>query len=155
MKKLTSSHLLVTALSLLVTAVVVTSFLILGSPESERVRRYDQERVQHLQSLSSTIDIFWTNESRLPNSLEEMRGSRNYYIEGLVDPITGESYAYTLLSEQSYELCATFDTKNGDEPQIPPRAPGAFDRSTTFWSHEAGRVCFTIDALPVPVQRIQ
>ena len=70
-------------------------------------------------------------------SLDALKGAAVWRKLSIVDPETGEPYAYRVLDDRRFELCATFDTvRKGD-----------FD---VFWDHPAGRHCFVIDVLDPP-----
>jgi len=112
-----------------VAAAVTAGIVIIGSPREERTRRLDARRVEDLQRLSRSVEVYHTRHERVPSSLEELSTE-----PGLGDiprdPVTGEAYTYRMTGERSYQLCATFD------------------RETTgvradFWSHGAGAQCFT------------
>jgi hypothetical protein len=80
-----------------ITIAVVAGFFVVGSPQEERVRRFDEERVNNLQYIQSEVVSYWINKSRLPSELGELRDD----IRGIVipvDPETGTSYEYNVLN---------------------------------------------------------
>ena len=127
----------------------VSGFVIAGSPTSQREVRFDERRVQDLQSTQWQIISFWQGKQRLPNNLNELRDSISGYIPP-TDPQTGQGYEYSVVSPQSFRLCATFQTTNsGNQPGGPvkPLSYGPEAIQNDNWQHDVGRQCFdrTID----------
>ncbi len=143
----------------IVVAAVVYGFVAAGSPFAERMRRFDERRVQDLQNIQWQAVNYWQKKEKLPNQLYDLRDE----ISGFVpprDPESGNAYEYRVLADLKFELCATFATESSDEPASEPKPAGlGYDGSymkPTNWMHSAGRVCFerTIDpALYPPVYK--
>ncbi len=127
---------------------IVWGFLVVGSPVSQRLRKFDERRIADLQTIRQAIQqlcVGWEQQKRklthpLPKSLDELAdlaareptfGPRPM---NLVDPRTGEKYGYMVTGESTYDLCATFE--------LPEH-----DRADAFWNHPGGRHCFSFDAL--------
>jgi hypothetical protein len=127
----------VVAISLVVAvlAVVIVGVLLLDSPAQERLRRLDERRVDDLRSISAELDFYWTREGTLPSSLEELANEPGVFLE-LFDPESDQPYEYRVLSDNTYELCAQFSRNTTEER----------DRYRDYWSHEAGRQCFGLEA---------
>ncbi|MFY9462880.1 MAG: DUF5671 domain-containing protein [Candidatus Sungiibacteriota bacterium] len=135
---------------------LIAGFFIVGSPQTQRDRRFDEQRINHLQIIQSQIVYYWQNKEKLPASLDDLQDD----ISGFTAPADPEQrtrYEYHAAEDLSFELCAVF-AKEGDasvhgysslpimtpERAYPMGKPyGANDN----WSHGAGRVCFsrTID----------
>ncbi len=123
--------------SILVLAVIVVAVLMLDSPAQERLNRLDERRMSDLREIANAVDVYWTQNGMLPNSLDDLADEEGYFAE-LVDPVTGAAYDYRVMDEDSYELCATFDTEDA-----------ANDRDPYFkdlWHRGIGRQCFTLTA---------
>lgn len=139
----------------LVVVSVVSGFFIVGSPEEARARRYDFDRVDNLQNIQWQIVNYWQKKEALPKSLTDLNDPIAGYTVP-VDPVTGTSYDYALLSEKAFELCATFDLASRN-PQLGPAPLSGLYKSveSSNWTHEQGRVCFerTIDSDLYPPQR--
>ncbi|TSC89623.1 MAG: hypothetical protein G01um10143_113 [Parcubacteria group bacterium Gr01-1014_3] len=132
----------------IVTVAVVAGFFIVGSPREERSRRFDQQRIEHLQLLQSELINYWMNKAKLPANLsllkDDLRG-----ITIPTDPESNQSYVYKVLGPLKFQLCASFNlpslstvyTNEGKPMPIDPYYAGQ------NWSHDAGQVCFdrTID----------
>jgi len=127
----------------IVTVAVVAGFFIVGSPQEERLRRFDERRVSDLRYLQSEILNYWINKSRLPADLSLLRDD----IRGVrapIDPETGDSYGYAVKAPETFELCATFALPSfGKEAAGELRVvrPGGF-YGLGNWEHKAGLVCF-------------
>ncbi len=51
---------------------VVTGIILLGSPAEERMLRMDNRRVDDLERIRQKTDFYWTQNNKLPTSLEEL-----------------------------------------------------------------------------------
>lgn len=129
------------SISALVAIVVIAGFFIIGSPAKERIRRFDEERINNLQSIQFAIVNYWTNKRILPENLSVLEDPISGY-KIPTDPQTNESYEYNIKGSESFELCAVFglpgDSQNSGLES--PRPTGG-DYSQN-WDHSAGRVCF-------------
>jgi hypothetical protein len=128
---------LVGVLVVVVTAAVTTGIVIIGSPTEERTRRLDARRVEDLQRLSRSVEVYHSRHKRVPETLEEL--SKEPGLASIPrDPLTGQAYGYRTFNARSYELCGTFDRETS----------GA--RSADFWSHGAGTQCFSLEIKDSP-----
>ncbi len=126
----------------LIILTIAAGFLILGSPQTQRLYRLDDQRVQDLQSIQSQIVYNYQQKQKLITDLSQLNDSLSYYVVP-VDPSTKASYTFTPKTALSFDLCAEFATAG---------RPGATDASTPVqpygragdnWQHAAGHVCFT------------
>ena len=98
---------------LVVLASIVTGFFVVGSPKEERMRRFDSERVAHLQQLQFNIIEYWRSKGKLPVKLADL----NDPTRGVIVPVDpdpdkkGEPYGYEIKGPETFELCATFQTE--------------------------------------------
>ena len=120
-----------TAVTVAVTIAVITGIYLLGSPLEERARRLDDRRVQDLSGIAQAVDLYWTRESRMPASLDQLRSVTGAGIT-VADPSTGAPYEYRQLNDGKYELCASFEGESRDSNRL----------DNGFWTHRAGRQCF-------------
>ena len=128
---------------------VIAGFFIVGSPQQERMRRFDSERLNHLQMIQGEIINYWLSKSRLPLGLDELTDSiRGFRAPN--DPETNDAYIYIRKDDLLFELCATFvlpsDGYNGTSFAVPTkpepaRAPYPQDLYST-WEHGVGYTCF-------------
>jgi hypothetical protein len=119
--------------SLAVAIVVGVGLFLGGAPGAQRELRLDEQRVADLARLAKALDNTRRDTGRLPKTLDGL-------VDGLhlhnlpVDPESGETYGYQLLTKDSYQLCGVF-LKPAEAPE-----PNA------FWLHHAGRHCFEFEA---------
>ncbi len=132
----------------IVTIAVVAGFFIVGSPREERLRRFDQQRVENLQFLQGELINYWMNKAKLPANLSLLKDDlRGIFIP--TDPENNQAYSYKVLSPLKFQLCANFNlpslsTAYTNERKSMPIDPYYAGQN---WSHEAGQICFdrTID----------
>lgn len=128
---------------LLVGCALCGGFYLVGSPETARLRRIDEHRLESLRDIQRTVQAMMNaavdgkkTTRPLPQTLDEIAAfsrSQQYSRElELTDPETGERYGYKPLGTERYELCATFTL----------RRDGDYD---LFWNHPAGRHCYEIN----------
>jgi hypothetical protein len=131
----------------LVVVTIVAGFFIIGTPWQARLYRYDEQRVNDLQSIQYEIINYWQAKQELPASLGDLSDSIKGY-GAPQDPQSGTAYEYRTTSTTAFELCATFNspTHMGSPEQAVTRPYMVGDTSDS-WQHGAGRTCFsrTID----------
>jgi len=130
--------------SLVVIVAVVWGFALVGSPGATRLQRFDQQRLDDLQTVFREIqslcrdpDIKDALKRPLPETLDELSAMARHERVDLTDPETGQRYGYTVKDGTAYELCATFSLKRDSDEKV-------------FWNHPPGQHCFTVDALDPP-----
>ncbi len=126
----------------LVAMTVITGFFIIGSPAQERIRRFDQQRINNLQNIQFEIVNYWTNKRVLPENLSALENSISGY-KAPTDPLTGEPYAYSVNGPESFELCAVFglasDSQNTESAVPAKPIDGGYSQN---WQYNAGKTCF-------------
>lgn len=135
---------------------VVWGFSVLGSPRTQQLLKYDEQKVNDLQNMNSAVINYWQTYNVLPGSISELVSDKSYYFTQ-IDQQTGKSYEYNKISDNSYELCADFN-KSLNDTQIKGGAtrayPGAYGIT---WSHTGGRYCFkqTVVEQPIPAANVR
>lgn len=146
------------AASIISVLVIAFGFFFVGSPQTQRQMRFDNERVNHLQILQSEIISYWQVKGALPANLTALENQITGF-RAPVDPLTAKQYEYTISDELVFELCAEFALQSENqstqisrnELAVPmPAKPDAYYNpydSLQTWNHNAGRACFerTID----------
>lgn len=151
--------------SVWVVLLIVFSFMVIGSPKSQRALRLDEKRIQDLQSVQWSIINFWQQKERLPETLAEISNP----LSGTTIPVDpefekGRVYEYKKTADMSFELCATFSAdmpkgwqeySNGGgiaypmmaERDVATSAPYPGVAANESWDHKIGRTCYerTID----------
>lgn len=124
--------------AIVILASFIGAFFLVDSPKQTRLERYDLTRENDLQQIRYAIENYYTNKGSLPANLNEVQ---EYYGRiSVVDPQSAQSYEYEAIDEDTYSLCAVFETSNKDnedpynyfptKEQYPPIV------------HEAQRTCF-------------
>jgi hypothetical protein len=139
-------------------ASIIIGFMVVGSPRTQREKRYDNERINDLQGIQWQIVSYWQRKEALPATLSDLEDSISGY-KVPVDPNTGAPYVYKITgqSARAFELCATFDRgtpSSMNSVQHPPTYPkGPMGES---WEHTQGVQCFERDIDPqlYPVNRM-
>ncbi|MEK7562619.1 MAG: DUF5671 domain-containing protein [Patescibacteria group bacterium] len=137
--------------SVLVLAVVVGAFFVVGSPNSARLVQFDQQKIGDLQNIQGQIVNYWQRKEALLGSLTDLNDPISSF-KVPVDPQTEAVYEYNIkdAANLSFELCATFNKENREPDYqgriakpIPPNG-GIYSQN---WDHLEGRVFFerTID----------
>ncbi|OIO53276.1 hypothetical protein AUJ46_05365 [Candidatus Peregrinibacteria bacterium CG1_02_54_53] len=150
-------------LSVLVIVVIISGFILGGSPFEQRRIRFDERRASDLQELQYQVIEYWIAKGSLPQTINALESPLTGFMPP-ADPNTGEAYEYKALQKLTFELCATFETTSTSAEKNRPSVYEPFG-TVNFWNHEAGRVCFerTIDpdlykdrlAKPVPMVPIR
>jgi hypothetical protein len=126
---------------------IIAGFFIMGSPAEQRERRFDEQRIGHLNELQWQVTSYWERTGELPASLAAIDNELYYTVQS--DPETNESYEYEQVSDVSFSLCATFNRPSNERltrgGKYPIHMYGLAGESS--WEHDAGRHCFerTID----------
>lgn len=138
--------------ALLIVLSIGFGFSVFGSPATQRVMRFDVERVSDLQTIQWQVLSYWQRKGALPSTLDELKDPLSGF-DIPVDPASATSYEYRSKGPLSFELCASFA-----RPSLPVSRlersvakPVPFGGEAGFlnedWQHNEGRTCFerTID----------
>ena len=132
------------ASSAVVVVAVVWGFALVGSPGTTRLQRFDQQRLNDLQTIFREIqslcrdpDIKDELKRPLPATLEELATLARYERINRSDPETGQPYGYTVKDGTTYELRATFSLERDSDTDV-------------FWNHPSGEHFFAVDTLDWP-----
>jgi hypothetical protein len=152
---------------LLVLTAVIYSFSVIGSPQKQRLLRFDDRRVSDLQNIQYQIITYWQQKEKLPEDIKDLASPLTGYslpVPPMFDK--GEKYEYLVKYKNAltFELCAEFSLPmpkgwregsyyggemmpmmdKGVTSTIYPSPIGGANES---WDHQAGRTCFerTID----------
>ncbi|MFO0704490.1 MAG: DUF5671 domain-containing protein [Candidatus Andersenbacteria bacterium] len=145
-------------ISVLLAGAIVGGFFLIGTPREQRDQRFDERRISDLQSIQSEIISFYSSKKTLPDTLAELETDVTGFVVP-TDPDAAAQYEYTPTGELTFDLCATFATKQDYSAQSTRGRPELiyppFGLYNDNWSHQVGRVCFsrTIDPellQPVP-----
>lgn len=134
------------AVAVLVFSTIVSGFFIIGSPTYVRMLRYDDQKVQDLQSIQYQITNYYQQKRTLPKNLEQLNDPLNNF-QVPTDTQTGASYVYEVTAPLGFKLCATFNEATSDEkgrgsygaPIAKPMMAGGI---SDVWTHSKGQTCF-------------
>ena len=133
------------AVAALVVLTIASGFVIIGSPQTQRQYRLDEQRLGDLQQIQSQIVYYYQQKTVLPAQLSDLDDSVSYFTIPN-DPESNQPYGYTKKAGLNFELCATFSQPS----QLGPKdmQPVYSDLpAPEKWQHGAGKTCFlrTID----------
>jgi len=111
-------------------ASIVRGFSVLGSPATQRLYRYDDQKVNDLMSINNEINNYYATNGTLPDTLSG--AIEQYYYSNILDPQTQEAYIYEKTTKTTYNLCTQFNKESSTQYTY-------YDAS---WSHPAGQHCF-------------
>ncbi|HZZ00684.1 MAG TPA: hypothetical protein VFE36_14035 [Candidatus Baltobacteraceae bacterium] len=121
-----------------VLAGLIAGFVAIGPPGHARLLQMDQRRVEDLRQISMALHESYKRDRPLPKTLPQ---DLTLYARGdfTHDPQTHQPYVYERIDAKKYRLCAVYALPSEDEPGVGKPAGG-------YWSHGAGRKCYTLDA---------
>lgn len=101
----------------LVLAAFISAWFYVESPSVARARRLDQVVMSNIDSLENTINSYYDKNKSLPDSLDTLKNSADYFVneKALVDPETGKTITYRKKSATEFEFCATFRMSNREQ----------------------------------------
>lgn len=136
------------AAAIVIAATIIAGFFVIGSPQTQRKIKYDEQRVQHIQNIQSQIINYWQAKGIVPMALSDLEDSLSY-ASIPVDPETEVSYEYRKTGPIAFELCANFNLSSQEAmgatraiPATPyPYVEKPYGPSEN-WDHPAGNYCF-------------
>ncbi len=138
------SKLVGAGISVVVVAILTASFVAVGSPLTQRLVRFDMQKISDLQIIQSQVVSYWQQTETLPKSLDDIAG-----FSAPTDSQHETSYEYERVSAFTFKLCATFNLPSEEKPVIEKTTwygiPGVVN--SEVWTHGAHYQCFerTID----------
>ncbi|MBI2100149.1 MAG: hypothetical protein HYT48_02300 [Candidatus Vogelbacteria bacterium] len=132
--------------AVLVIGSIVAGFAVIGSPRTQRLLRYDNQKVNDLQNIQWQIVNHYQQKRALPEDLSSLRDEIGGYVVPK-DSQTSQPYEYRPIDRLKFELCADFNRSSaqGSSNEIYPAYPrpiGVGPENET-WQHQAGRACFS------------
>ncbi len=121
---------------ILILAVIVSGFLLIGTPSHQRDLRMDERRVNDLMMLQNEVLYYFERNGNLPQNIDMLQ------ITAPVDPDTGKYYEYIIVDEHSFRLCAHFATDNQAKTPFVNQQVRYYDPYMQDWSHTSGQYCF-------------
>lgn len=149
--------------AILVIGSIIAGFSVLGTPQSQRMLRYDSQKVSDLQNIQWQIVNYWQQKGVLPTALTQLEDPISGFMVPM-DPQTQTPYEYKKTGTLAFDLCAEFNkpTQAMNNPMARmaytepayPQPMGKIGGTVDSWQHEAGQECFsrTIDPELYPVR---
>jgi heme/copper-type cytochrome/quinol oxidase subunit 2 len=134
---------------------IILGFSVIGSPSTQRMIRYDNQKVSDLQNIQWQVVNYWQRKEILPTKIEDMIDPISGYSLPS-DPQSGEMYVYRKTGLMSFELCAKFNKEsNASTNQMTMMPAKRGEGFTENWMHGMGEKCFEriIDPLLYPVTK--
>ncbi len=113
------------------------------SASSIRGAKQDDATLNDLNAIQSSIEIYQSQNSTLPSTLNSLTFSKVDIKERL------SKYSYTKVDDTRYDLCATFITDAHDRynsDYIAADTSVEYKTYASFYSHVAGEQCFKLQA---------
>jgi hypothetical protein len=144
-------------MAVVILASIIWGFSVLGSPQTQRLIKYDNQKIMNLQEIQWQVISYWQMNGMLPASLEQMKANKEYYAVIPKDTQLEKDYVYKKTGEMTFELCAEFNkenTKNQNGYEIQVSYPKGSVIQNENWNHGVGEQCFTrvIDPVAYPTQ---
>lgn len=99
--------LFIAVLGICVGVIVITGFILTGSPVSQQAIRYDEARYNDFQQIKYKVEEYYRANSKLPESINQLPSRTD---DEVTDPQTQKAYEYKVTSTDSYEICTEFST---------------------------------------------
>jgi hypothetical protein len=146
---------------ILVIGLIIFSFTVMGSPKKQRALRFDQRRIDNLQSIQYQVINYWQQKEKLPVSIYDISSPLSgYSIPPDPEFEKGNTYEYIIKDKMTFELCATFseDMQKGWQEYDHGGVRPLYNREVSdmavssypyyggvneSWDHGIGRTCFT------------
>jgi len=113
---------------------IVWGFSVLGSPKTQRLMKYDEQKVNDLMAIDGGVNNYYSTNGALPQKIEDF--SSTYYVS-TIDSQTGEQYVYEKTGDLNYKLCAMFNMASQDLNNT-----YSYPKISGLWVHLAGEYCF-------------
>jgi hypothetical protein len=135
---------------LIIVGAIVWGFAVLGSPRTQQLIKYDQQKISDLQNIESEISSYVNQKGVVPTKISDL--TEIYYSANWIDSQTGKQYEYEKINATSYKLCAEFNKELSvhNSPELYAYAGNTGDQ----FNHPAGHYCFETDNV-TPLYPIQ
>jgi hypothetical protein len=141
MKTPSSGKLFLLAGTFLVAVLVTLGAALVRSPGEMQLVKLDERRVSDLRELNRAVHQYYRHHGVLPANLDQLPTATPSRGE-MVDPNTGERYAYQITGDLDFNLCAKFDLADGGRREDYPHF---YDTDLGVdWRHDAGPSCYAL-----------
>ncbi len=138
---------------------VISGFVLIGSPAYQKNKNLDVIRVGNLHSIQYEVVSFFQQKGTLPSDLKQLEDPLSGFVPPR-DPETNSDYKYSPTSKYTFEICADFKTEfmvgdaTDNNNYVNEPKYRSLDTNEN-WQHGIGDVCFarTIDPDKYPVNK--
>lgn len=128
----------------IIVASIGWGFAVLGSPRTQQLIKYDEQKIYDLQNIQSQVQSYYQSKGVLPATMEQLTLEYSYLPK---DSQVGKTYEYVLTeqSKRTYQLCAEFNKmsdETGKGGMASPVYP--YGGQEISWNHPVGRHCYTL-----------
>jgi type II secretory pathway pseudopilin PulG len=127
--------------TVVIVASIIYGFSVLGSPRSQRLIKYDEQKVSYMQQINNQVRMYYISAGKLPKTIMDIPNI-DYY---RTDPQTGKEFVYSKIDDEHYSICATFnkenDGKSATSGYVRIAVNGDIEENSS-WAHPAGEYCF-------------
>lgn len=135
---------------IIILASIIWGFAFLGSPRTQRLIKYDNQKISDLQNLQYQVINYWQVNGMVPEK----------WTDTMLDIQTGRPYEYKKTGSMTFELCAEFNKGSMmNQNQYPAIRDASYPvkggmMSNDNWQHDMGRKCFErlIDPIAYPTK---
>lgn len=129
-----------------VAAAIVVGFMVIGSPRTQRLVKYDDVKLSNLRTIADEVRYYYERNNKLPITLTEVAQANSY--GGLVytDTQFERPYTYVVVDAKTFKVCAEF---NRDSQNL--NATKTYPELETWSTYKAGEFCFTQTVNPNPL----
>lgn len=138
---------------LVVVSSIIASLVFIGSPQKERLRRFDGQKASSLWSVEREIVRYWEENKTVPENLSAIEESL-YLPSELEDPQSGERYEYSKVNDNEYEVCAEFNFESEESARYGRPKSEYYVRTADYNDYRPGINCFTVTFDPQAYQDI-
>lgn len=141
-------------------ATIIWGFAVFGSPQTQKLIRYDNQKISDLQNIQWQVISYWQMNGTIPANITELKKQQNIVVP--TDPQSKTDYEYRGTGNMTFEICADFSKEDmTNKYQYADVAPVSYPASAKTsviqnnnWNHKAGRQCFSriIDPVIYPTQ---
>lgn len=127
---------------------IIWGFSVLGSPRTQSLYKYDEQKVNDLMNIQSTVSSYYYSNRALPETISQINDE---YYASLKDPQSGQPYEYVKTGDTTYNLCAEFN-KTSKEDGVANSYARPISGGYPSWNHPAGHHCFEQKVTPTTVK---
>lgn len=131
-------RMLLIAAAAVIVATLIASYVVLGPPGLQRMRKLDANRVADLCRIDNAVHVYAKVHKTLPSDFAAMSENNGTRFPPK-DPLSQAAYEYQPTGKDTYRLCANFQTDSASSPA--PDLP-AYSYAGEEWPHNVGRKCF-------------